>query len=112
MGGDESVETATVVATRQLMAGSAMVVVAGFAAVVLFPRAEPVGRVLVMAIAAGVLAALLTHWRACLGVMATAMLVFVGVLMHGSDLEPGGPGPWSYTPCSPWRRCWASATAG
>jgi hypothetical protein len=96
--GGERVETATVAVTRQVIAGSAMVVVAGFAAGVLFPTAEPVGRVLVMALATGVLAALVTDWRACLGVLVTSMLVFGGVLVPGFGGNAGGPAPWSYTP--------------
>ena len=97
MQGGERDETATVAVTRQVIAGSAMVVVAGFAAAVLFPT-EPVGRVLVMALATGVLAALVTDWRACLSVLVTSMLVFGGVLVPGSGVNVGGPIPWSYTP--------------
>ena len=53
MRGGERVETASVVVTRQVITGSLMVVVAGFAAAVLFPAAEPVRRVLVLAIVSG-----------------------------------------------------------
>ena len=96
--GGERDETATVALTRQAIAGSAMVVVAGFAAAVLFPTAEPAGRVVVMALATGVLAAFVTDWRACLGVLVTSMLVFGGVLVPGSGVNAGGPAAWSYTP--------------
>jgi hypothetical protein len=98
MAADQRTESVAVVATMQLIAGSAMVVVAGFATAALIPGAEPVKRVLAIAIASGVLAALLTDWRACLGVTATAVLVFVAVQMHGSDVEPGATAPWPYTP--------------
>ena len=112
MRADERVESATVVVARRLIAGSVIVVVAGFAAVVLSPSAEPVGRVLVMAIASGVLAAFVTDWRACLGVMATSMAVFVGFLGTNRVSSPAIPGPGRTRRSLSWRQCWASATAG
>jgi hypothetical protein len=68
-----------------------MVVVAGFATGALVPEPDPVRRVLGMAIAVGVLTALVTDWRACLGVMVTAVLVFVTTLAPESANQPGEP---------------------
>lgn len=50
-------EDGDVVLIRELLVGVTAVVVAGFLTVVLFPGGDPVGRVLVMAVICGVIAA-------------------------------------------------------
>jgi hypothetical protein len=98
MPADERVETTAVVVTRRLIAGSAIILVAGFATVMVFPGPEPTGRILTMTIVTGVLAAFAADWRACLGIMATSMLVFVDLPVLGFGVEPGGFAVWCYTP--------------
>jgi hypothetical protein len=86
-------------ATFELVAGTAAaVVVAGFAAAALFPAPGPAGRVVVMAVAVGLCAAVATDWRAAAGVAVLAALVFVGFLTHRYGVLTGDPSPWSRTP--------------
>ncbi|WP_431932287.1 hypothetical protein [Micromonospora sp. RP3T] len=80
---------------RELIAGTGAVVLATFAAVVMFPAEEPVGRVLVMAVTCGLLAAWLTDWRATIVTAAVAGSVFVSLLADGA---PPTPSPWGFTP--------------
>jgi hypothetical protein len=82
----------------ELAAGTAVVVVAGFVAAVMVPATEPAGRVAVMAVAVGVIAAACTDWRAGAGSAVTATLVFVGFLTHRYGVLTGDPAPWSFTP--------------
>lgn len=91
----EEAENRRVALIRELVAGAVSVVVAAFAAVVVFPAEEPVGRVMVMAVACGLLAASLSDWRATLVMAATAAGVFVGVLADGA---PPTPAPQGFTP--------------
>jgi hypothetical protein len=55
-------------AAFEFAAGTAAIVVGGFAAAMLFHPAEPAGRALVMAVVVGVLCVRFTDWRACAGV--------------------------------------------
>ncbi|MFI6133814.1 hypothetical protein [Micromonospora sp. NPDC051141] len=80
---------------RQLIAGAGAVVLATFAAVVMFPAEEPVGRVLVMAVVCGLLAAWFSDWRATIVTTAVAVGVFVGILADGA---PPTPTAWGFTP--------------
>ena len=91
-------EDGTVNATFELVAGTAAVVVAGFAAVALLPAPGPFGRLAVLAVAVGLVAAVATDWRAAAGVAAVAALVFVGFLTHRYGVLTGDPAPWSCTP--------------
>lgn len=95
MGVADEAEFRRVVLIRDLVAGALGVVVASFAAAVVFPPEEPVGRVLVMAIACGLLAAALSDWRASLANAVVAAGLFVGVLADGA---PPAPSPWGFTP--------------
>jgi hypothetical protein len=85
-------------AAFELVAGTAAVIVAGFVAAELFPGAEPAGRVVVMALAVGLFAALTTDRRASAGVAVIAALVFVGFLTHKYAVLTGDPAPWPFTP--------------
>lgn len=91
-------EDGSVNATFELVAGTAAVVVAGFAAVALLPAPGPAGRIVVMAIVVGLVAAVCTDWCAAAGVAAVAALVFVGFLTHRYGVLTGDPTPWSFTP--------------
>lgn len=91
----EEAENRRIALIRELVAGAAGVVVAAFAAAVVFPAEEPVGRVMVMAAACGLLAASLSDWRATLVTAAMAAGVFVGVLADGA---PPTPTPQGFTP--------------
>lgn len=91
----DEAENRRVALIRELVAGGLGVVVTSFLAVVLFPAEEPVGRVLVMATACGLLAASLSDWRATLATAAIAEGVFVTVLADGA---PPAPAPVGFTP--------------
>lgn len=90
-------DDATVNASFEVAAGTAAITVAGFAAAVLFPPAEPAGRVLVVAITVGVLSVVFSNWRACLTVAVIAALVFVGFLAHQYGVLTGDATAWSFT---------------
>ncbi len=96
MQGDDCVERATMVMARESLAATAIVVVAAFAAVVLFPAGPSAGRAVVMAVGTGCATRYVADWRARAGVMALSMLVLVGPLMDGMPLAEQGS--WSYTP--------------
>ena len=98
MVGDDPVEDSKLVAARELAAGIAGIVVAGFAASVLFPSTSPAGRVLIMSVVCGVLVALFTDWRARAGVTVGAVVVFVGFGAPDSGAMTTDGAPWSYTP--------------
>lgn len=85
-------------AAFEFAAGTAAIIVGGFAAATLFHPAEPAGRALVMAVVVGVLCVLFTDWRACAGIAVIAVLVFVGFLTHQYGTLTGAPTPWSYSP--------------
>jgi hypothetical protein len=89
---------ADVVVIRELVGGAAVAVVAGFLAVVLFPSGELAGRVLVMAVACGTVAAWVSQWRVRLAVVVLTGLIFAGVLGDGGARSLGAPGPWSCVP--------------
>ena len=80
-----------------LAGGCVGVIGAAFAGAALFPVADPGARLLVMALAAGVVAAIVRDWRASLGVTVFAALVYVGFL-DGRDGELTVHGSaWAYT---------------
>ena len=74
------------------------VVIAGFAAIVLFPPDQPPGRIVVLAVACGIVAAALTDWRSATGLILAAGFVFVVFLASQPDGQPDPPAPVSYTP--------------
>lgn len=84
-------------AAFELAAGGVAVVAAAFAAAAAFGPREPIGRVLIMGVAAGLLAVLVREWRAVAGVAAIAALVYVGFLAHRAGQLSGDPTPWPYT---------------
>jgi hypothetical protein len=92
------VENSAIVATREFIAGVAVIVVAAFALPVLFPNPSPAGRALVMSVVTGVLMALFTDWRARLGVATASIMAFAGFAGPGSGALTSDPGLWSYTP--------------
>jgi hypothetical protein len=81
----------------ELAAGCVAVVAVAFAAAALFGPAEQTDRAVVMAIGAGVLAAMLRDWRALAGVTVIAALVFVGFLAHQAGQLTGDPAAWRNT---------------
>lgn len=83
-------------AAFELAAGCVALVVAGFVAAAWRPSV-PVDRALIMATAAGLLAALLREWRSCIAVVVIAALVYVGFLAHRAGQLSGDPTPWRYT---------------
>jgi hypothetical protein len=93
-GGDDERDSG---AAFELAAGCAAVVVAAFAAVAAFGPAEPAARAVVLAVAVGVLAAVLRDGRALAGVTVIAALVFVGFLAHRAGQLTGDPAAWRYT---------------
>ena len=74
------------------------VVIAGFAAIVLFPPDEPPGRIVVLAVACGIVASTLTDWRSATGLILVAGFTFVVFLAGRSEGQPDPPAPVSYTP--------------
>ena len=95
--GPQPAESRAVVLTRETIDGAATLVVACPIAVVVFPAAEPGGRVLVVAIACGVLAAILTGPWAIAVIAVCAALAFVLQLAQPAA-EGSAPGPWEFTP--------------
>lgn len=80
-----------------LAGGCVGVIGAAFVGAALFPAGDSGARMLVMALAAGVVAAIVRDWRACLGVTVFAALVYVGFLA-GRDGELTVHGSaWAYT---------------
>lgn len=95
MNAPDDAERRRVVLIRELAAGTAGVVVASFAAVVLSPEVDLTERALVMAVACGVLSAWLTDWRAIAAVAAATLASFVVVLAEGA---PNPTESWGVTP--------------
>jgi len=80
-----------------LAGGCVGMIGAAFASAALFPAGDSGARLLVMALAAGAVAAIVRDWRACLGVTVFAALVYVGFLA-GRDGELTVHGSaWAYT---------------
>jgi hypothetical protein len=80
-----------------LAGGCVTVVAAALATAALFAPSQQDARLLAMAVTAGVLAAVLADWRACLGVTLVAALIFVGFLAgHAGDLT-SDRSAWPYT---------------
>jgi hypothetical protein len=81
-----------VVVLREILAGTALVVVLRYPAVLLSDSSE--GRVLMIAAACGVLAAWCADWVSRAGIAVLGALVFVLFVAY----QPGLPDPWPYTP--------------
>ncbi|MFF5297662.1 hypothetical protein [Paractinoplanes globisporus] len=80
-----------------LAGGCVGVIGAAFVSAAAFPPAETGARLLVMALAAGVIAAIVADWRAWLGVTVFAALVYVGFLAgHDGTLTVHGSA-WAST---------------
>jgi hypothetical protein len=82
----------------ELAATMAGLVLAALAAAALFPGADPIARVLWMAVAAGLLAAWVGDGRVAVAVAVAAALLFVGFLTHRYGDLLGDLTPWSYAP--------------
>jgi cell division protein FtsW (lipid II flippase) len=80
-----------------LAGGCAAVVVAALATAAVVAPAHVGARMLIMAVTVGVLAAVLTDWRACLGVAVVGALIFVGFLAHRDGVLTGSTAAWPYT---------------
>jgi hypothetical protein len=81
----------------ELAAGCVAVVGAAFTAAAVFGPAQWSARVLLMAVAAGLVAAVVKDWRASAGVALIAALLFVGFLTHRAGRLTGDPAPWPDT---------------
>ena len=80
------------------LAGGCAAAVAAALATAAFVAPGQVGaRSLAMAVTAGVLAAVVRDWRACLGVTAITALIFVGFLVHRDGDLTGDTSAWPYT---------------
>jgi hypothetical protein len=93
----EDVDDASATAAFGLAGGCAAVVVTALAAAAFIAPDQMGARSLVMAVAVGVLAAVLTDWRACAGVAVVAAVIFVGFLAHRDGVLTGDTSAWSYT---------------
>lgn len=80
-----------------LVAGLVAIVVAALAAAALFPGADPAGRLVMMAVVAGVLAGWVKDGRVAVAVVAAACLIYVGFLTHHYGELVGDPTPWRQT---------------
>ena len=80
-----------------LAGGCVGVIGAAFAGAALFPAGDGGARLLVMALAAGVVAATVRDWRACAGVTVFAALVYVGFLTGRDGVLTVHGSAWSYT---------------
>jgi len=80
-----------------LAGGCAVVVAAALVAAAVVAPGHFAPRVLIMAIAVGVVTAVLADWRACAGVAVVAALIFVGFLVHRDGDLTGSAGAWPYT---------------
>ena len=74
------IEDHTAVMARELGAGVAALVVTAFAAPVIPTSPVPTGRALVMAVVTGAVAALISDWRAWIGVTATSVVIVVAFI--------------------------------
>ncbi|MET8835908.1 hypothetical protein ABZV78_18575 [Micromonospora sp. NPDC004540] len=76
--------------------GAVLVVGAALLAAAMFPAVDRPGRVLLMAVAVAVYAAVVADLRAVAAVTALAMTTFVGFLVHQFGQLSGPPDAWSY----------------
>jgi hypothetical protein len=79
-----------------LAGGCAAVVIVALVAAGLFAPGDLAGRAAAMAVAVGVLAAVLVDWRASAGVAVVAALIFVGFLAHRDGELTGSATAWPY----------------
>ncbi|MFD6566280.1 hypothetical protein [Micromonospora profundi] len=77
-------------------AGWAVMIVAALLAAAMFPQTEPPGRVLVMAVAAGVFASMVADWRAVVAVTALGTATYVGFLANQFGDLTGTADAWAY----------------
>lgn len=95
--GNRSQRDATSGAAFGLAGGCAAVIVAALIAAVLIEPGSEGGRLLMMAVTAGVLARFVEDWRASVGVTVAAALIYVGFLANtGGDLTADATA-WPYT---------------
>jgi hypothetical protein len=73
------------------------VVIVALATAALVAPGDLAGRAVAMAVAGGVLAAVLVDWRASAGVAVVAALIFVGFLVHRDGELTGSATGWPYT---------------
>jgi hypothetical protein len=92
------IEDRTAVMARELGAGVAALVATAFAAPVISTSPAPTGRALLMAIVTGTVTALISDWRARLGVTATSMVIFVAFVEPFPGATNGVAAPWAFTP--------------
>jgi len=81
----------------ELAGGCAAAVVAALVAAALVAPGHFGPRVLIMAIAVGAVAAVLTDWRSSAGAAVLAALIFVGFLVHHDGDLTGSATAWPYT---------------
>ncbi len=81
-----------------LAGGCAAVVLAALVTAAFVAPDHIVVRAAVMALGVGVLAAVLTDWRACVGAAVLAGLIYIGFLVHRDGVLTGDPSAWRYTP--------------
>lgn len=86
------------VVTRELVGGLMAMTVAALGSGALYPGTSPAGRVFVVSVACGVLAAVLTDWRARVAVTAAAVVIFIVHLAPERDVPTGDVTSWSYSP--------------
>jgi hypothetical protein len=80
-----------------LAGGCVGMIGAAFVSAAVFPAADAGARLLVMALAAGVVAAIVRDWRACLGVTVFAALLYVGFLAGRDGVLTVHGSAWAYT---------------
>ena len=77
-------------------AGWVVMIIAALLAAAVFPQTEPPGRMLVMAVAAGVFASVVADWRAVAAVTALGMATFVGFLANQFGDLTATADAWTY----------------
>lgn len=92
------IEDRTAVLIRELCAGGAALVVTAFVAPVISAGPNPAGRALIMAVVTGMIAALVSDWRARIGVAAASVVIFIAFLAASAGATTGGTPSWSFTP--------------
>jgi len=80
-----------------LAGGCVGVIGAAFVSAAAFPAVDSGARLLVMALAAGLIAAIVRDWRACAGVTVFAALVYVGFLAGRDGVLTVHGSTWSAT---------------
>jgi hypothetical protein len=94
--GSESAGSERTPAAFGLAGGCVAVVLVALGTAALFGPGDLAGRAAAMAVAVGVLAAVLVDWRASAGVAVVAALIFVGFLAHRDGDLTGSATAWPY----------------